>query len=164
MQHDYYLMLLKSYHLKYIIICVFLEDEFFEFSQLVPIQDRNRKVKAWYGGLGFRDIQGFNLALLGKQCWSLLNRPTALVTRVLKARYYPNCHFLQAQRTGGASFTWSGIWQAKEEIKKRLRWVLGDGKTINIDKDRWLKAKEGYCVDSSDMTNQLALRKVCEFF
>lgn len=68
------------------------------------------------GGLGFQDIQGFNLALLGKQCWSLLNRPTALVTRVLKAKYYPNCHFLQAGRPGGASFIWSGIWQAKEEV------------------------------------------------
>lgn len=61
------------------------------------------------GGLGFRDLHGFNLSLLGKQCWSLISRPDALVSRVLKARYYPDCHLLQARRTGGSSYTWSSI-------------------------------------------------------
>lgn len=99
------------------------------------------------GGLGLKDIHGFNLALLGKQCWNLVNRSNDIVARVLKARYYPTCHFLQADRSGGASYTWSSIWQAKEELKKDLRWVLGDGKEISIAKDRWLRAKEDFCVD-----------------
>lgn len=72
------------------------------------------------GGLGFRDIHGFNLALLGKQCWRLVHEPNALMSRVLKARYYPNSHFLQAGRSGGVSYTWSGIWEAKEELKKGM--------------------------------------------
>ncbi|KAL8114917.1 hypothetical protein AgCh_021665 [Apium graveolens] len=116
------------------------------------------------GGLGFRDIHGFNLALLGKQCWNMVNRPYALVSRVLKARYYPTCHFLQAGRIGGASYTWSGIWQAKEDIKKDLRWVLGDGKSIQIAKDRWLRAKEDFCVDGTMLNNQTEQLKVCDFF
>ena len=116
------------------------------------------------GGLGFRDIHGFNLALLGKQCWSLINRPDALVTRVLKARYFPSCHFLQASRAGGVSYTWSGIWQAKEEMKKELRWVLGDGKSINIGSDKWLRAKANLCVDDLTTTNQAKCLKVCDFF
>lgn len=98
------------------------------------------------GGLRFRDIHGFNLSLLGKQCWKLLNEPNALVSRLTKARYYPNNHFLQADRSGGASYTWSGIWQAKEEMKKGLRWVVGNGKVINIATDRWLRTKEDFCV------------------
>lgn len=36
------------------------------------------------GGLGFRDLYGFNLALLGKHCWSLINNPNSLVARVFK--------------------------------------------------------------------------------
>lgn len=79
------------------------------------------------GGLGFRDLHGFNLSRLGKQCWSLNTRPKALVSRVLKARYFPDCHFLQARRIGGSSYTWLGIWEAKEVMKGGHRWVLGDG-------------------------------------
>ncbi|WOH00018.1 hypothetical protein DCAR_0519374 [Daucus carota subsp. sativus] len=99
-----------------------------------------------YGGMGFRNLHGFNLAMLCKQCWNLINRPDALVSRVLKARYYPNCHILEAERKGGSSYTCSGIWEAKEEVKKGLRWVLGDGQSIRINPDRWLRGKEGYCV------------------
>lgn len=50
------------------------------------------------GGLGFRSLVGFNLALLGKQVWNFLENPQSLVARVFKARYYPNNHILQASR------------------------------------------------------------------
>lgn len=33
-----------------------------------------------HGGLGFRNLQGFNLALLGKQGWNLLSNPDALLS------------------------------------------------------------------------------------
>ncbi|KAL8111232.1 hypothetical protein AgCh_019083 [Apium graveolens] len=115
------------------------------------------------GGLGFRDLHGFNLALLGKQCWNLMSKPNALVSRVLKAKYYPDCHLLQARRSGGSSYTWSGIWEAKEELKTGLRWVLGDGQTINVRSDRWLRNKDDFCVDQSSTTADMST-KVCEFF
>ena len=40
------------------------------------------------GGLGFKDLEAFNTALLGKQVWRLLTEPNLLVSKVLKARYY----------------------------------------------------------------------------
>lgn len=57
------------------------------------------------GGMGFRELHGFNLALLGKQCWNLLKNLDALVSRLLKARYYLNCSLLQADRMGGSSYS-----------------------------------------------------------
>lgn len=116
------------------------------------------------GGLGFRDIYGFNLALLGKQCWSLITRPNALVTRVLKARYYPTCHLLEACRTGGVSYTWSSIWEVKEEMKKGLRWVLDDGASMNIGVDKGLRSFNDFSVNSATTSDLAKHSKVCEFF
>ncbi|KAK2636708.1 hypothetical protein Ddye_031500 [Dipteronia dyeriana] len=45
------------------------------------------------GGLGFRKIHEFNLSLLGKNGWRLLNQPASLMAIVYKARYYPNSTF-----------------------------------------------------------------------
>lgn len=44
------------------------------------------------GGLGFRNLTGFNLALLGKHVWNFVTNAYSLVARVFKARYYPNYH------------------------------------------------------------------------
>uniref|UniRef100_A0A2N9FZG8 Reverse transcriptase domain-containing protein n=1 Tax=Fagus sylvatica TaxID=28930 RepID=A0A2N9FZG8_FAGSY len=49
------------------------------------------------GGLGFRDFNAFNLALLAKQGWRFLKNQHSLVFRVCKARYFPKCDFMQAK-------------------------------------------------------------------
>lgn len=101
------------------------------------------------GGVGFRSLYGFDIALIGKQCWKLMQEPQSLVARMFKARYYPDSHFLQAKSQAGAGFIWSGMITAKEVLKKGCRWVIGDGKRINAVRDPWLRNKEGFCVDQS---------------
>ncbi|XP_074377607.1 uncharacterized protein LOC141719125 [Apium graveolens] len=103
------------------------------------------------GGLRFRNLYGFNIAMLGKkQVWNLIYQPNSLVARVFKAKYYPNGNILNATRTGGSSFIWSGLWKAKEELKNDFRWVVGDGKTINVFSDPWLQRKQTRSVEARD--------------
>jgi len=48
------------------------------------------------GGLGFRDIHAFKLAMLAKQCWRLWCMPESLCARILKAKYFPTSTVLDA--------------------------------------------------------------------
>lgn len=101
------------------------------------------------GGLGFRNLHGFNIALLGKHCWKFIQQPQALVSRVFKARYFDNTHLLKAQKGTGSSFIWLGIHEAKEALLKGFRWVLGDGEDIVAVKDHWLRKKSDFKVVNS---------------
>lgn len=83
------------------------------------------------GGLGFRSLQGYNLALVGKHVWKCINSPNLLVSRVLKAKYFPDDHILKAAKGQGSIYIWTGIWSAKESLKAGFRWVVGDGKDIS---------------------------------
>lgn len=115
------------------------------------------------GGLGFRDLYGFNLALLGKQVWKFCNNPQSLVTRLFKSRYFPLDNILNATKGSSSSFVWAGIWEAKEHLRKGFRWIVGDGENIKIFKDPWLKGKRDFCVEDSHV-NAVRNEKVCCYF
>lgn len=79
------------------------------------------------GGLDFRDLHEFNIALLGKHVWKFCNNPTSLVARLFKDRYFPGDHILQASKENELSFIWLELWKAKKKLCKGFRWIVGDG-------------------------------------
>lgn len=84
------------------------------------------------GGLGFRKLDKFNIALLAKQGWRLINFPNSLLARVLKTKYYPSSDFLSAQLGNLPSLTWKSVWSAKGLLEKGLCWRVGKGDHISI--------------------------------
>uniref|UniRef100_A0A803NGT2 Reverse transcriptase domain-containing protein n=1 Tax=Cannabis sativa TaxID=3483 RepID=A0A803NGT2_CANSA len=91
-----------------------------------------------FGGLGFRDFRNYNLALLGKQAWRLLTAQSSLVTKIYKARYFPNDNFLNANVGNNPSFIWKSIIETKDIIKAGARIRIGTGAITNILTDPWL--------------------------
>ena len=58
------------------------------------------------GGMGFRDIHAFNLAMLAKQAWRLIKHTHSLFYKVYKARYFPNSSFMEAELGTNPSYVW----------------------------------------------------------
>ena len=73
------------------------------------------------GGMGFRDLQLFNKALLARQGWRLLHQPSSLLFRVLKAKCFPNQSFLEAAIPSNASYIWRSIYDSKEVLLNGMR-------------------------------------------
>ncbi|EPS60183.1 hypothetical protein M569_14621, partial [Genlisea aurea] len=90
------------------------------------------------GGLGFRDLHIQNQALLAKQSWNLLKRPTSLICRLLKAKYFPNSSFLSAELSRAPSQIWRSIHATRQTLCQGLRWRVGSGTQIHIWEDPWL--------------------------
>lgn len=78
------------------------------------------------GGLGFRDIENFNLALLARQVWRIIVEPNSLSARILKAIYYPNSDILDAPVGGNPSQVWRSLCEGRDILKQGLIRRIGD--------------------------------------
>ena len=90
------------------------------------------------GGLGFRDIELFNLALLARKAWRVLMDPRSLSARVLKAKYHPTTDFLSAELGLAPSQIWRAIMDGREVLNQGLIQRIGDGQTTHIWNQNWL--------------------------
>ncbi|XP_048499711.1 uncharacterized protein LOC104890046 isoform X5 [Beta vulgaris subsp. vulgaris] len=100
------------------------------------------------GGMGFKDLAVFNDALLGRQAWRLIHHPNSLLGRVMKAKYYKNCEFIDSYLGHSCSFSWKSIWSSKALIKEGCLWRIGDGKDVDIWGMPWVMDDEGRHITS----------------
>lgn len=90
------------------------------------------------GSLGFRKLSYFNIALLVKQGWRVIQNENSLLHRVLKARYFPHSTFFDATLGKSPFYKWRRIWEAKKYLVQGGRWRIGDGSRVRLWKDPWL--------------------------
>ena len=106
------------------------------------------------GGLGIRNFDVFNRALLAKQAWRVITMPDSLMAKVLKGKYFPNSSFLEAKQNPNASFTWNSIFGAKSLVMKGVCRVIGNGRTTRIWHDPWLpRMTKATMLQQDDNTN-----------
>jgi hypothetical protein len=112
-------------------------------------EKEGKKAMHWYswwkmctpkkeGGMGFRDLHCFNLAMLSKQVWRLIVAPESLCAQILRAKYYPSGNILTAELKKGASFTWQSLMAGMNTFKRGYIWRVGNGSSINVWRDPWL--------------------------
>ena len=100
------------------------------------------------GGMGFKDLKAFNLALLAKQGCRISQDSDSLAHRVLKAKYFLDSNFLEAQLGKNPSYTWISLVAARGVLHCGLRWNIGNGWKVKIWIDRWIPTPNSFMVVS----------------
>ncbi|OMO67492.1 reverse transcriptase [Corchorus capsularis] len=90
------------------------------------------------GGMGFKDLEVFNRALLAKQAWRAMNNSNALWVKVLKGIYFPNSDFMKAKKGARASWSWHSLLDGRDFLNDHIQWQVGNGAQIHIWDDKWV--------------------------
>ncbi|CAN1306590.1 Putative ribonuclease H protein At1g65750 [Linum perenne] len=90
------------------------------------------------GGLGFKNFRLFNLALLAKQGWRVLQNPDQLWARLLKGLYFKDSDFLKAVKGKNASWIWSSLIEARQVLSLGVRKNIMDGASTRAFQDPWI--------------------------
>ena len=113
------------------------------------------------GGMGFKQLKPFNLALLAKQGWRLQMGQNSLVYHVFKARYFPTCDFVDVSLGNNPSYVWRSIMASQKLVQHGLRWQIGNGFNVQVWQDKWLPNSSTFRVVSPRLNSPLDLR-VCD--
>ncbi|CAM8965610.1 unnamed protein product [Rhodiola kirilowii] len=89
------------------------------------------------GGMGFRNMELMNIAMLAKQGWRILTEPELLVSKIFKAKYFPESDVLSAGLGSRPSYAWRGILEAVDIIKYGAEWDSREGR------HRWIRDSSG---------------------
>ena len=93
------------------------------------------------GGLGLKDIQRFNTALLAKIPWRILTQPNCLLARVLLGKYCHNASILRVEPNKSISHGWRGILAGRDLLVEHLGRVIGNGETNRIWGEPWISSE-----------------------
>lgn len=104
--------------------------------------------------VGFREMHFFNLAMLVKQLWNIMQKPTSTIYMILKAKYFQRQHILKASVGHNPSYLWRSLLAARELVCNGMAWRIGNGKSVSIRDDKWIGV-EPTCKTISNLPDDL---------
>lgn len=93
------------------------------------------------GGLGLRDIEGFNIALLAKQSWRTATKPDCLLARVLLGKYCKDKPFLQVSASNSISHGWRSILCERDLLLENSGKAIGNDRDTMLWDEPWLSSE-----------------------
>ena len=90
------------------------------------------------GGIGFRMIHEFNLSLLAKQLWRLVQYHDSLIARILRGRHYRLSSPLRVNSVSSPSYVWTSISAARKLLLFGIRQKIHSGYEVKVWEDPWI--------------------------
>ncbi|XP_050207657.1 uncharacterized protein LOC126657077 [Mercurialis annua] len=88
------------------------------------------------------------LELLVRQSLRLISVTKSMMSRLLKAKYYPHTSFLEAKMGSNQSYIWRNLMETQDVMIRGARTRIKDGKNTRIWDDPWLcDATNGFLAD-----------------
>jgi len=110
-----------------------------------------------HGGMSFKDLSTFNLAMLDKQGWKFQTDPESIVSRIFKYRYFPTKSSLTANSGHNPSYSWQRIMRTYFIILGGSRWCIRSCNSFPILDEPW--SLNDKCIYG----NILGAHFVCDF-
>ncbi|KAL0303469.1 UNVERIFIED_CONTAM: hypothetical protein Sradi_6215000 [Sesamum radiatum] len=110
------------------------------------------------GGLGFRQLHLFNLAMLAKHLWRIMLHPESLLSRVLKARCFPMADVFIATLGSRHSFTWRSIMAAHDLFYVGCRWRVDSRMSIRVWANLWMPLSRTFRPITPTLVSSIHLR------
>ncbi|CAL9001924.1 unnamed protein product [Prunus brigantina] len=111
------------------------------------------------GGMGFRDLRCFNLAMLAKIGWRIIKYPDSLLATTYRDKYFRSSDFMSAGGGRGTSWGWKWILQGRKILEAGMRWRIGNGHQGLIDDETkmWNRDLILRCFNSAEAHTILSL-------
>jgi zinc-binding in reverse transcriptase len=89
------------------------------------------------GGLGIRDLQRMNDALILKLVWAFVSQEDQYWIQVMKAKYCSSGSIWEVTEITRAMSLWRKMVELREFFNSNLRWIIRDGAHIPVHGQPW---------------------------
>ncbi|XP_026416742.1 uncharacterized protein LOC113312202 [Papaver somniferum] len=116
-----------------------------------------------HGGLAFRNLEKYNLALITKLAWRLCTKSDKQWVINMKNKYAPHCNFLHLQQPhNNSSWMWKGIEKGLEVERKYYQWEIRCGTKALVRYDKWITGPDGPQIPREDYREPARIVKVSD--
>ena len=77
---------------------------------------------------------------------------------MLKAKYFPSIPFSEASVTHNMSYLWRSLLKGKDIVHEGSIWRIGDGRSINVWKDKWVNSLPSHCPSFDGMQQPTSMK------